>query len=143
MEKDRRLFRFLAPAGLASFSKSDIQCRCASHRFTQPQNPEGRVEVVLVLRQGTGLALSTPILPPGCSQKRSPALLNTQKTFDCYEVTEQGIRAVRVSYEDFANGFWFRHSLAAARRCRAEWLGPRKPRVAPRMSTASPSVAAA
>lgn len=101
--------------------------------------------MVLVLRQGTGLALSTSILPPGCSQKRSPAFMNTTShAIDLYEVTEQGIRAVRVTPGPNRAGppFYFT-SLQYARMAFDRAFGAQKPRVAPRMSTSGPHVGGA
>ena len=96
--------------------------------------------MVLVLRQGTGLALSISILPPGCSQKRSPAFMNTSSnTVNCYEVSEKGVRAVTVDPALYRPGELYFATLTYARIVfRKEFRAP-KPRIAPRMGVASPS----
>lgn len=100
--------------------------------------------MVLVLRQGTGLALSISTLPPGCSQKRSPALKNTSSTTDdYYRVTEKGIRAVTAPASLHRPGGLYFITLAYARIAFCEEFRTPKPRVAPRMGVASPVVAAA
>lgn len=95
--------------------------------------------MVLVLRQGTGLALSISTLPPGCSQKRSPALNTSSNTVDCYEVTEQGIRAVRICSIDYICDQTFWVYLFDARAYFKSRHREQKPRIAPRMGVASPS----
>lgn len=96
--------------------------------------------VVLVLRQGTGLALSTLTLPPGCSQKKVASLMNTRPTtVRCYEVTPNGVRAVDVRAVD-ASGVEYLWSwnlffkIENARRYFESRFRPVKPRVAPRMA---------
>lgn len=70
--------------------------------------------------------------------------MNTSSnTVDCYEVTEKGIRAVRAT-PGFAtiNSLYFK-TLADARAAFMLTYREQNPRVAPRMSVASPVVAAA
>ena len=104
----------------------------------QPQNPEGRVKVVLVLRQGTGLALSALILPSGCSQKKVASLMNTLTDIvRCYEVTADGIRAVDVPYDVYFHRYADRAystDLTTARVVHTLNFRPQKPRVTPRMA---------
>ena len=96
--------------------------------------------MVLVLRQGTGLALSISTLPPGCSQKRSPAFMNTpSNTVNCYEVSEKGVRAVTVDRACYRHGGIHLQSLVNARFVFTVRFGAQKPRIAPRMGVASPS----
>lgn len=98
--------------------------------------------MVLVLRQGTGLALSTPTLPPGCSQKRSPALKNTSPFHvDCYEISELGIRAVGMSYDEYfgrCRDNRYATDLDTARAVFLLTFREVKPRVAHRTGVASP-----
>ena len=101
----------------------------------QPQNPEGRVKVVLVLRQGTGLALSISILPPGCSQKKVASLMNTSRQIiRCYEVTSEGIRAVKASRDRCRITPLLFFKIENARKHFARSYRPVKPRVAPRLA---------
>ena len=89
----------------------------------------------LVLRQGTGLALSISILPPGCSQKKVASLMNTQEQpVRCYEVTAHGIRAVDVPEPTYLGAANLFSVLVFARSYFAIRIRPVKPRVAPRMA---------
>lgn len=89
----------------------------------------------LVLRQGTGLALSISILPPGCSQKKVASLMNTQEPLVvCFEVSEKGIRKVSVPPRVQQLGYEHWMGLDFARRHFLRTYRPAKPRVAPRMA---------
>lgn len=91
--------------------------------------------VVLVLRQGTGLALSTLTLPPGCSQKKVASLMNTSlEIVRCFEVTEEGIRAVNVPELEYILRPTLVGDLKTARQEFAQKFRQVKPRVAPRMA---------
>lgn len=89
----------------------------------------------LVLRQGTGLALSISILPPGCSQKKVASLMNTDpaQRIDCYHVEPNGIRKVTVRRR-LLNGYSFFLTVEEARLALSDGGFPQKPRVAPRMA---------
>lgn len=70
--------------------------------------------------------------------------MNTSSnTVNCYEVSENGVRAVSVPLRIAQESYDYWSSLVAARaKFKRKYRTP-KPRIAPRMGVASPSVAAA